>query len=47
MSRPIHQKIGDREVYPAVWITLAAGGAAWLLWRFALGQPTISGCCVS
>ena len=36
--------ITDREAYPAAWITLAALAGAVLLWRFALGAPTVSRC---
>ncbi len=36
--------ITDREAYPAAWITLAALAGAFLLWRFALGAPTVSRC---
>ena len=38
--------ITDREAYPAAWITLAALTAAFLIWRFALGEPTVSRCWV-
>ena len=38
--------ITDREAYPAAWITLAALAGAFLLWRFALGEPTVSRCWV-
>ena len=34
----------DREAYPAAWITLAALAGAFLLWRFALEEPTVSRC---
>ncbi len=36
------RSITDREAYPAAWITLAVLAAAFLLWRFALGEPTAS-----
>ena len=36
----------DREAYPAAWITLAAMVLAFLLWRFVLGEPTVSRCWV-
>ena len=36
--------ITDREAYPAAWITLAALAGAFLLWRFALEEPTVSRC---
>ena len=36
----------SREAYPAAWITLAALAGAFLLWRFALGEPTVSRCWV-
>ena len=38
--------ITDREAYPAAWITLAALVGAFLIWRFALGEPTVSRCWV-
>ena len=34
----------DREAYPAAWITLAVLAGAFLLWRFVLGEPTVSRC---
>ena len=34
----------DREAYPAGWITLAVLAGAFLLWRFVLGEPTVSRC---
>ena len=40
------RSITDREAYPAAWITLAVLAGAFLLWRFALGEPTISRCWV-
>ena len=36
----------DREAYPAGWITLAALLLLYLVWRFALGMPTVSRCWV-
>ena len=36
----------DREAYPAAWITLAVLALLYLLWRFALGAPTVSRCWV-
>ena len=40
------EPITDREAYPAAWVTLAALAAAYFIWRFALGAPTISRCWV-
>lgn len=40
MKRPMT----DREVYPTLWITLIAMAVAYLVWRFALGSPPVSGC---
>lgn len=40
------QPVTDREAYPAAWITLGALAAAFLIWRFALGEPTVSRCWV-
>lgn len=34
----------DREAYPAALITLLGLSAAFLVWRFLLGSPTLSGC---
>ena len=34
----------DREAYPAAWITLAVLAGAFRLWRFVLGEPTVSRC---
>ena len=34
----------DREAYPAAWITLVVLTMAFLLWRFLLGEPTVSRC---
>ena len=36
----------DREAYPTAWITLAVLVLLYLLWRFALGAPTVSRCWV-
>jgi len=38
------QPMSDREVYPALWITLIVMAVAYLIWRFALGCPPISEC---
>ena len=38
----MNKKVTDREVYPAVWVTLTALGVGALLWKYALGAPTIS-----
>ena len=40
------QPVTDREAYPAAWITLGVLAAAFLIWRFALGEPTVSRCWV-
>jgi hypothetical protein len=34
----------DRELYPALVVTLAAGIAAFLIWRFALNAPAFPAC---
>ena len=36
----------DREAYPAAWITLGGLALAYLIWRYALGAPTVSRCWV-
>ena len=36
----------DREAYPAALITLLALAAAFLLWKYGLDAPAISGCWV-
>ena len=38
------RNITDREAYPAALITLLALAAAFFLWRYALGEPTVSRC---
>lgn len=38
--------VTDREVYPALWITLAVMGGLYLLWRGPLNRPAVSGCWV-
>lgn len=40
------QQITDREFYPAVWVTAVAFLAAYLVWKYALGMPTVSTCWV-
>ena len=40
------RRMTDREVYPAACVTLAALGVGFLLWKYALGAPTISRCWV-
>ena len=40
------QPVTDREAYPAAWITLGVQASAFLIWRFALGEPTVSRCWV-
>ena len=42
----MNKQVTDREVYPAVWVTLTALGVGALLWKYALGAPTISRCWV-
>lgn len=36
--------VTDREVYPAAWVTLAALAVGVLVWKYALGAPSVSGC---
>lgn len=40
----MNRRMTDREVYPAIWVTLAALLMAFLGWKYLLGQPTVSGC---
>lgn len=40
----MNRRVTDKEMYPALWIVLVVCGAGFLLWRYPLGQPTISGC---
>lgn len=40
------QPVTDREAYPAAWITLGVLASAFLIWRFALEEPTVSRCWV-
>ena len=40
----MEQKISDRELYPAVWITLILLGIGYSIWRYVLNMPTISSC---
>ena len=42
----MNRQLTDREIYPAAWVTLAALGVGFLVWRYVLGAPTISGCWV-
>ena len=42
----MNKQVTDREVYPAVWVTLTALGVGALRWKYALGAPTISRCWV-
>lgn len=42
----MNKQVTDREVYPAVWVTLTALGVGALLWKYALEAPTISRCWV-
>ena len=37
------EPVSDREIYPALWITLACLSLAVLVW-LGLGRPTIAGC---
>lgn len=34
----------DREAYPAAWAVVGALTLAYLLWRYVLGEPTVSHC---
>ena len=34
----------DREAYPAAWILVGTLALAYLIWRYALGSPTVSRC---
>jgi hypothetical protein len=38
------KRISDREVYPALWITLAVLAGGYLVWRECLGKPALGGC---
>ncbi len=38
------QRSWDRELYPALVVTLAAGFAAFLVWRFCLNAPALPTC---
>lgn len=40
----MEQGLWDRELYPALVVTLAAGFAAFLIWRFALNTPALPAC---
>lgn len=40
----MNNRVTDKEIYPALWVLLVTLGIAYLLWRYWLGQPTISGC---
>lgn len=38
------KEMTDREAYPAAWITLGTLVAAFIIWKYGLGSPTISSC---
>ena len=38
------RRVTDREVYPAVWITLGTLLVLFLAWKFLLGEPRVSQC---
>lgn len=38
------RKVTDREVYPAIWISIILAGIGYLLWKGPLGKPVISSC---
>ena len=40
------RQMTDREVYPAVWITVTGLTVVFLIWKYVLHAPTISGCWV-
>lgn len=40
------RQMTDREVYPTGWAVLTALDISFLLWKYALGAPTISRCWV-
>lgn len=40
------RRMTDREVYPAAWILVGTLALAYLIWRYALGSPTVSRCWV-
>lgn len=40
----MEQKSWDRELYPALVMTLAVGFAAFLIWRFPLNEPAFPVC---
>lgn len=40
------RRMTDREVYPAAWILVGMLALAYLIWRYALGSPTVSRCWV-
>ena len=39
-----HHKISDREIYPALWITLGGMAISYLVWRYPLGRPKLAAC---
>ena len=40
------REMTDREAYPAAWITVGTLAAAFIVWKYGLGAPTISSCWV-
>ena len=42
----MNRQMTDREVYPAAWITVAVLAAVFLIWRYVLHAPAVSGCWV-
>lgn len=40
----MEQGAGDRELYPALAVTMAAGFFAYLIWRFCLDAPAFPAC---
>lgn len=38
------KRMTDREVYPTAWIAFGALGVGFLIWKYLLGAPTVSGC---
>jgi hypothetical protein len=39
-----HLKISDREIYPALWITVAALVLGYHIWRYVLREPALPAC---
>ena len=40
----MNKRVTDKEIYPALWVALLAFAGGFLLWRYPLGRPNISGC---